>query len=180
MECPALYSAHLSRSSIALGRSAPLPGAAAERTELAFLTTDPSSRATVSPQIEPRGDREERCRRSWGRIAPGLGMAIAIVLATTHAFAAGDAHHGEEIFKRYCQGCHGPNGNGGAKGFMPHIGPLSRKGYIDQLPDEYLATVITQGGEATGKSAFMPSWKTTLSEQDIADVIAYIRTFVLN
>ena len=92
----------------------------------------------------------------------------------------GDSQHGEVIFKKYCQGCHGADGNGGGKGFMPHVGPLARKGYIDQLPDEYLATVISQGGEATGKSAFMPSWKTTLTEQDIADVIAYIRTFAAN
>jgi len=35
---------------------------------------------------------------------------------------------------------------------------------------------ITEGGAYVGKSAFMPSWKSTLSEQDIADVIAFIRT----
>ena len=83
------------------------------------------------------------------------------------AIAAGDAQHGEAIFLRYCQG------------FMPHVGPLARKGYIETMPDEYLAAVITEGGLAVGKSAYMPSWKTTLTEQDIADVIAFIRTFVV-
>ncbi len=39
--------------------------------------------------------------------------------------------------------------------------------------------VIADGGEAVGKSAYMPAWKTTLSKEDIADVIAYIRTFSL-
>jgi mono/diheme cytochrome c family protein len=62
---------------------------------------------------------------------------------------------------------------------MPHVGPLARKGYIETMPDEYLAAVITEGGLAVGKSAYMPSWKTTLTEQDIADVIAFIRTFVI-
>jgi mono/diheme cytochrome c family protein len=94
------------------------------------------------------------------------------------AIAAGDARHGETIFLQYCQGCHGPDGRGGGKGFMPHVGPLARKGYIETMPDEYLAAVITEGGLAVGKSAYMPSWKTTLTEQDIADVIAFIRTFV--
>jgi mono/diheme cytochrome c family protein len=62
---------------------------------------------------------------------------------------------------------------------MPHVGALTKKGYIDLLEDDYLATVITEGGEAVGKSGFMPSWKTTLSKEDIADVIAYIRKLPL-
>src|SRR6266851_4196912 len=95
------------------------------------------------------------------------------------AIAAGDARQGETIFLRYCQGCHGQDGRGGGKGFMPHVGPLARKGYIEILPDEYLADVITEGGLAAGKSAYMPSWKTTLTQQDIADVVAFIRTFVI-
>jgi mono/diheme cytochrome c family protein len=114
-----------------------------------------------------------------GRLC-GLGLAIATLLAAGAALANGDSQHGHTIFKRYCQGCHGPDGQGAGKGFMPHVGPLARKGYIDLLPDSYLTTVIEEGGEATGKSGFMPSWKTTLTEQDIADVIAYIRTFVEN
>jgi mono/diheme cytochrome c family protein len=100
-----------------------------------------------------------------------------IMLST--AIAGGDARHGQAIFLQYCQGCHGPDGRGGGKGFMPHVGPLARKGYIETLPDEYLADVIAEGGAAAGKSAFMPSWKTTLSQQDIADVVAFIRTFVV-
>jgi mono/diheme cytochrome c family protein len=36
-----------------------------------------------------------------------------------------------------------------------------------------------QGCHGPGKSAFMPVWKTTLSQQDIADVVAFIRTFVV-
>ena len=55
----------------------------------------------------------------------------------------------------------------------------AQKGYIEDLPDDYLAAAIADGGAAVGKSGFMPSWKTTLSEKDIADVIAYIRTFVV-
>jgi mono/diheme cytochrome c family protein len=100
-------------------------------------------------------------------------------LMLSAAIAAGDARHGETIFLQYCQGCHGPDGRGGGKGFMPHVGPLARKGYIETMPDEYLAAVIVEGGLAVGKSAYMPSWKTTLTEQEIADVIAFIRTFVV-
>src|SRR5262249_40173909 len=106
------------------------------------------------------------------------GVWTWLLITTSAAPAAGDVHHGEAIFMRYCQGCHGPDGKGGGKGFMPHVGPLAKKGYIEYLPDEYLAEVISEGGPVVGKSGFMPSWKTTLSQQDIADVIAFIRTFV--
>jgi mono/diheme cytochrome c family protein len=108
-----------------------------------------------------------------------LTVAVLLAIVVPAAMAAGDAHHGEAIFMRYCQGCHGPDGRGGGKGFMPHVGPLARKGYIETLPDEYLAGVIEEGGAAAGKSGFMPSWKTVLTPQDISDVIAFIRTFVV-
>jgi mono/diheme cytochrome c family protein len=122
-------------------------------------------------------------RRNGARAT--LFYCLAVVVSSVSpvtlsaAVAAGDARHGETIFLRYCQGCHGPDGRGGGKGFMPHVGPLARKGYIETVPDEYLAAVITEGGLAVGKSAYMPSWRTTLTEQDIADVIAFIRTFVV-
>src|SRR5579863_2501220 len=113
------------------------------------------------------GDQLTDRKVRWARTACSFGIITSTLLAAATASAAGDVRHGQELFLRYCQGCHGPDGNGGGKGFMPHIGPLARKGYIDLLPDEYLATVIKEGGAATGKSGFMPSWKTTLTEQDI-------------
>jgi len=106
-------------------------------------------------------------------------VAVVSPIVVPAAIAAGNVNHGEAIFMRYCQGCHGPDGRGGGKGFMPHVGPLARKGYIATSPDEYLAGVIEEGGAAAGKSGFMPSWKSTLTPQDIADVIAFIRTFVV-
>jgi mono/diheme cytochrome c family protein len=120
-------------------------------------------------------------RKNGARAAPLCCLAIVTLslspLMLPAAIAAGDARHGETIFLQYCQGCHGPDGRGGGKGFMPHVGPLARKGYIETMPDEYLAAVIAEGGLAVGKSAYMPSWKTTLTQQDITDVIAFIRTF---
>lgn len=59
---------------------------------------------------------------------------------------------------------------------MPHIGSLTRKGYIELLPDSYLYELIARGGEAMGKSGFMPAWQSTLSDTDIKDVIAHIRS----
>lgn len=90
-------------------------------------------------------------------------------------YNVGDVATGAKLYKRYCRGCHGEDGRGGAHTFMPHIENLTKKGHIDLLPDSYLYEVIADGGEAVGKSAYMPAWKVKLSERDIKDVIAHIR-----
>ena len=119
---------------------------------------------------------KRRDRRDWCAVA----LASLCLLASTHAPAhAGDAQRGEPMYQRYCSGCHGADGRGGGKNFMPHVGALTRKGYTELLEDSYLAAIVSEGGVAYGKSAYMPAFGTTLSRQDIADVIAYVRTFPL-
>jgi mono/diheme cytochrome c family protein len=96
--------------------------------------------------------------------------------AGAERFTDGDATHGAALYKRYCRGCHGEDGRGGAHTFMPHIGNLTKKEYIELVPDGFLFTVIAEGGAAVGKNSYMPAWQGTLSEQDIKDVIAFVRT----
>ncbi|MEZ5935488.1 MAG: c-type cytochrome [Alphaproteobacteria bacterium] len=90
-------------------------------------------------------------------------------------FEEGDAATGAKLYKRYCRGCHGEDGRGGAHTFMPHIQNLTKKGYIELLPDSYLYTAIADGGEAVGKSAYMPAWKSKLTDREVKDLIAHIR-----
>ena len=62
-------------------------------------------------------------------------------LMLSAAIAAGDARHGETIFLAVLsRAVTAPDGRGGGKGFMPHVGPLARKGYIETMPDEYWPT----------------------------------------
>jgi mono/diheme cytochrome c family protein len=105
-----------------------------------------------------------------------LWFGAAYAQDEVERFTGGDAAHGAKLYKRYCSGCHGEDGRGGAKTFMPHVPNLTAKDYIEFLPDSFLFTVITEGGAAVGKSGFMPAWRGTLSEQDIKDVITFIRT----
>jgi mono/diheme cytochrome c family protein len=42
--------------------------------------------------------------------------------------------------------------------------------------DEYLLTVISRGGAQVGRSPLMPAWGAVLNEQQIKELIAYIRT----
>jgi mono/diheme cytochrome c family protein len=98
-----------------------------------------------------------------------------VEITDVERFTDGDPDAGARLYKRYCSGCHGADGRGGAHTFMPHIGTLTRKDYIELVPDGYLYLVIAEGGEAVGKNNYMPAWESTLSEQDIKDVIAHIR-----
>ena len=104
------------------------------------------------------------------------GAARGQSLEDIERFTDGNAEDGARLYKRYCSGCHGADGRGGAHTFMPHIQHLTRKDYIEFIPDGFLFTVIAEGGVAVGKSGYMPAWRGTLSEQDIKDVIAFIRT----
>jgi mono/diheme cytochrome c family protein len=111
----------------------------------------------------------------WLGLVAGSGVGVA-----ADGDPGGDPARGENLYLRYCQGCHGKDGRGGGHTFMPHVDRLTEKGYIDLLPDEYLYQVITEGGQVVGKSGYMPAWKSTLSDQDVHDVIAHIRRFRLH
>jgi mono/diheme cytochrome c family protein len=108
--------------------------------------------------------------------ANALLAAEEIPLEDVERFTDGNADNGAKLYRRYCSGCHGADGRGGAHTFMPHIQNLTRRDYIEFIPDGFLFTVIAEGGAAVGKSGYMPAWRGTLSEQDIKDVIAFIRT----
>jgi mono/diheme cytochrome c family protein len=112
--------------------------------------------------------------RGWRALLLCAGLGC---LLTPSWAQAADPKRGEPMYQRYCSGCHGVDGRGGGKVFMPHVGALNRKGHTELLDDGYVASIITEGGPAYGKSGYMPSFKGTLSPEDIADVIAYVRTF---
>ena len=109
------------------------------------------------------------------RAAAALALAASVICPAA-GWAQSDAANGQSLFTKFCAGCHGKDGRGGAHTFMPHVDTLTKKGYIEQMPDEYLAFVIAEGGEPAGKSGYMPAWKSKLSEQDIRDLVAHIRS----
>jgi mono/diheme cytochrome c family protein len=115
----------------------------------------------------------------WGLLlaAPATASAQEQEVDPTEVerFTDGDPDAGAKLYKRYCSGCHGADGRGGAHTFMPHVQTLTEKDYIELVPDGYLYQVIAEGGEAVGKNSYMPAWESTLSEQDIKDIIAHIR-----
>jgi mono/diheme cytochrome c family protein len=104
-------------------------------------------------------------------------MFLVVYAATAQNSAtASNTSKGREIYLRYCAGCHGEDGRGEAKTFRPNVGNLAVKQLMDELSDEYLFTVIQKGGAAVGKNAAMPAWSAQLGDDDIRDVVAFVRT----
>ncbi len=112
-------------------------------------------------------------------VAAAMGVFAPAANAADEPVAKGDAERGEALYLRYCRGCHGEDGRGDGLVFMPHVNNLTKKGYIDLLPDSYLMLAIKKGGPGIGKSSYMPSWEDTLSEQQILDIIAHLRSLPL-
>lgn len=90
----------------------------------------------------------------------------------------GDPAKGMEIFQANCAACHGPKGKGdgaAAAALDPKPRNLSDAEYMSTLSNEHLLKVITEGGASVGKSPMMAAWGGILSENDILNVVAYLR-----
>jgi cytochrome c oxidase cbb3-type subunit 3 len=91
----------------------------------------------------------------------------------------GDARRGAPLHLRHCAGCHGVDGK--SEVIVMHMDEppkdQSDPAYMKTLPDEYIYLVICKGGAALGKNFIMPKFGDVISDQDIRDLIAWIRTF---
>lgn len=90
----------------------------------------------------------------------------------------GDAAKGKETFQTTCAACHGPEGKGdgvAAAALDPKPRNLSDAAFMSTQSDDRIYKVINEGGASVGLSPMMAAWGGTLSEQDIWNVIAYIR-----
>ncbi len=90
-----------------------------------------------------------------------------------------DAARGATHYATYCASCHGPAGAGDgpvSAGLNPKPAKHSDAAYMGALTDEYLFQVVKEGGAAVGKSPLMAAWGGTLSDADIHDVVAFMRT----
>lgn len=85
---------------------------------------------------------------------------------TSPAPAGGDLANGAAVFAANCAGCHGPDAAGGA------VGPTLISAELKAQPDDFFQQAILNGRSGTA----MPAWQGRLSEQEIEDVIAFLRS----
>ena len=86
---------------------------------------------------------------------------------------------GEVVFKTNCILCHGVKGDGKGRASV-FLDPPPANLTMSDKNDEYKKMIITLGGKAMGRSERMPVWgEQLLSEQQIDDVVAYLRTILV-
>lgn len=99
------------------------------------------------------------------------------------AHIKGDVAHGKMLFAKNCTACHGANGQGGTgtgvtfsrPRDLPIIAPaLNNPGFLAAASDTMIKNTLINGRKNTPMQSFL---KKGLSEQDINDVVSYIRSF---
>ncbi len=114
-----------------------------------------------------------------GAMAKGVVILLAVALLPGLVLAQGNAEKGKTLFAQYCASCHGASGKGdapAAAALNPKPKDLTDKAYVAGLKDQYLFDLIQKGGAAVGKSPLIPPFGSKLKDQDIRDVIAFIRS----
>ena len=109
-------------------------------------------------------------------------LSLLTLLVPPSRLLAGDIAAGRALYQQYCSTCHGPQGKGdgpAAAVMNPKPRDHTDGRYMNALSDAHLTTVISEGGAVVQRSPLMPSWKGTLSPQQIADVITYLRTLAV-
>ena len=92
----------------------------------------------------------------------------------------GNAEKGRVIYQQLCVTCHGEHGDGqgpAGRQLSVTLPDFADAEYMLARDDKDLFTTVKEGGAAVGKSGIMHSWKSNLNDQQIHDVLAYVRTF---
>jgi len=116
-----------------------------------------------------------------GRCLAAGGAAVLVFswLAVGAASVQGDSAKGKKTYDTLCVGCHGETGKGdgpAATALNPKPKDLSNKTLMSALTDAFLYEITAKGGAGVDRSPLMPGWNGTLKEQDIWDVVAYMRS----
>jgi mono/diheme cytochrome c family protein len=125
----------------------------------------------------------DRCHHQARRRAVLIASMLFSSLMLAWAFAAecGDRQQGQRLYRHYCAVCHGMEGTGAGRN-APSLEQMGRAPrdhtdawYMNRLSDAELYRAISQGKRREGEPPFMPWWGYTLTEQDIWDLVAFIR-----
>ena len=116
------------------------------------------------------GVKDKSVYDQWsGNWSPTFGTTLV---------AGADPTQGKNYYYSYCIACHGwlMHGDGpSASELDPRPRTLTRGDYMQKKTNLELFTVIKGGGEAVSLSSSMPNWGNVLQDQDIWNIVAFIR-----
>jgi mono/diheme cytochrome c family protein len=93
-----------------------------------------------------------------------------------------DQDQGKRVFYQQCVWCHAdatPAGPSNRSNVSPDPPLMNDGNILNKESDASLRKIIARGGTAVGKSAMMPPYGATLSDEEINDVIAYMRVIAV-
>lgn len=109
-------------------------------------------------------------------------LLVSWVLTRGDAAERGDVSRGQRLYRYYCAVCHGIAGTGTGRNapYLQQMGRAPRDHtdvpYMNRLSDAELYRAIKDGKLREGEPPFMPWWGYTLTQQDIWDLVAFIRS----
>ena len=106
--------------------------------------------------------------------APPAAAAVAEEKPLTYELRLGKA-----TYQHYCMTCHGETGAGdgfNAFNVQPQPRDHTDPAFQKAKSNADLADAIRRGGAGVGLSPLMPPWGKTLTDDQIKEVISYIRT----
>ena len=105
-------------------------------------------------------------RSRWGR----AGILDGANPPSYAPKSAGNAQHGEVVYRTYCVSCHGPAGQGGPKGSA-----ITNDSFLALVSDQGLRTIVITGRPELKA----PDWRGNvpgkpMSDQEVTDVVAWL------
>ena len=79
------------------------------------------------------------------------------------------------VYGNYCVTCHGINADGNGRAARLH-NPRPANLRASDKNDAYIKLIVSRGGEALGRSPGMPPWGEELTDEQINDVAAFVRS----
>jgi mono/diheme cytochrome c family protein len=102
-----------------------------------------------------------------------------LLLVGTNPTWAQNQSEGKKLYLTYCASCHGDNGKGdGPAAQSLPVKPANHTAgsVMNQFTDKFLMEIISKGGSAVGKSPMMPAWGGQFKENQLRDIVAYVRS----
>lgn len=113
------------------------------------------------------------------RLISVLG-AFAIVVSAAIPARAADMAAAKQNYDTFCVKCHGPGGKGDGPGAATLS--TSPRNFTDcaamgKISGDTMFNVIKNGGAAAGLPKDMQAWSSGFEDDEIHDLVAYVRTF---
>lgn len=106
-------------------------------------------------------------------------MVSLLVPVLGFAQTKGDPNAGKVSYSKQCVGCHGTTGKGdgpAAAALNPKPKDHTDGKIMNSASDKDLFAIVKGGGVSVKKSPLMPAAGKALTDQDIWNVVAYIRS----